>query len=284
MLSIQIDEEKCLKDKLCQRNCPLNLIRCRDDSIPFVQTVKDFNQWCISCGHCVAVCPSGALSHSRMAPEECQPVNADQIPAPEAFELFLQNRRSIRRYKSTRPDRNLLQRLIAMTCHAPSGHNHQPVRWRVYDNQEQIQHMAGLVVDWMKHGLEERVQSPQAGVFRKVVQAWNKKNDLILHHTPCLVVAHSGLVTHTEPIDTAIALTYMDLASRTLGLGCCWAGIFLMAVKAWDPLASYLNLPEGHKVHGAMMVGYPRFNFKRAPLRKSPDIRWAGPDPALMEA
>jgi nitroreductase len=196
------------------------------------------------------------------------------------FELFLQNRRSIRRFKATVPDRKLLQRMITMASHAPSGHNRQPVKWRVYDNQKQIHHMAGLVVGWMQHMLEENPQSPQAAVFRTVVQAWEKKNDLILHNTPCLVVGHSSIVTHTEPIDTVVALSFMDLASLTLGLGCCWAGIFLMAVKAYKPLVSYLSLPEGHKVHGSMMVGYPKFKFKRAPLRKAPDISWAGSDPA----
>jgi nitroreductase len=219
-----------------------------------------------------------------MAPDKCRPVNADQIPEPENFELFLQNRRSIRRFKFRVPDRKLLQKMIAMAGHAPSGHNQQPVKWLVYDDSKKISHMAGLAVDWMKHVMETTPGSPQAGVFKKIVQAWENDTDLIFHHAPCLVIGHSRIITGTEPIDTVAALAYMDLASLTMGFGCCWAGIFLMALKVWKPLASYLSLPAGHKVHGAMMVGYPKFNFKRAPLRNPPDINWAGSDPALMKA
>ena len=104
---------------------------------------------------------------------------------------------------------------------------------------------------------------------------------MIFHHAPCLVIGHSGLVTGTEPIDTVAALTYLELGSLTMGLGCCWAGLFLAAVKSCDSLVSYLKLPDGHKVHGAMIIGYPKFRFRRAPLRNSPDLSWVDSDPAL---
>jgi hypothetical protein len=35
-----------------------------------------------------------------------------------------------------------------------------------------------------------------------------------------------------------------------------------------------LALPEGHQSYGAMMVGYPKFNYHRLPSRKPPPITW----------
>jgi nitroreductase len=73
-------------------------------------------------------------------------------------------------------------------------------------------------------------------------------------------------------IDSAIALSYMDLAAPSLGLGCCWAGFFMIAAGSWPPLAEAFQLPEGHKSFGAMMVGYPKFRYQRLPERNEAKI------------
>ena len=87
-------------------------------------------------------------------------------------------------------------------------------------------------------------------------------------------MAHSNVRTGTESIDAAISLAYFDLAAMSFGLGCCWAGLFMMAARSWEPLGEFLNLPQHHHLHGAMMVGYPKFRFHRLPVRKPPIIGW----------
>jgi hypothetical protein len=39
-------------------------------------------------------------------------------------------------------------------------------------------------------------------------------------------------------------------------------------------LREAVNLPEGHQIFGAMMVGYPKYRYHRIPLRKEPKIAW----------
>jgi nitroreductase len=97
---------------------------------------------------------------------------------------------------------------------------------------------------------------------------------MILHDAPCLVIVHSKIQTGTEPTDAAISLAYFDLAALSFGLGCCWAGLFTMAAKSWKPLQEYFGLPKGHQLHGAMMIGYPKLQFQRLPVRKQPQINW----------
>ena len=69
-----------------------------------------------------------------------------------------------------------------------------------------------------------------------------------------------------------IALTYLELAALPFGLGTCWAGFVQMAVMS-PSIQEFLNLPEGHQSFGAMMIGYPEFEYHRIPLRKM-DITW----------
>jgi nitroreductase len=74
--------------------------------------------------------------------------------------------------------------------------------------------------------------------------------------------------------DCTIALTYLELAAPSFGLGACWAGYFMAAARHWRPLQEALPLSEGHIVYGAMMVGYPRYRYYRLPLRNEAQVTW----------
>ena len=85
-------------------------------------------------------------------------------------------------------------------------------------------------------------------------------------------------ITHfralAKELRMAIALTYLELAAHATGLGACWAGYFHFACGSYKPLQEALSLPDGHQVHGAMMLGYPKHRFSRIPLRNAPAVIW----------
>ena len=62
---LTIDETKCKKDGLCVRECPMVIIKLKDgDGIP--EIVAGGENACNDCGHCVAICPHGALDHAEV--------------------------------------------------------------------------------------------------------------------------------------------------------------------------------------------------------------------------
>ena len=71
-----------------------------------------------------------------------------------------------------------------------------------------------------------------------------------------------------------IALSYLDLAASSFGLGTCWAGYFHAAATMWPPMRNAVDLPERHTCFGAMMIGYPKYTYHRLPLRNEPRITW----------
>ncbi|MFZ2630193.1 MAG: nitroreductase family protein [Desulfosalsimonadaceae bacterium] len=273
MPSITINESACIKDGLCSTICPFQIILPPKDGNP-PEPKPEFSKWCTSCGHCVAICPTGALSHSGMDASQCIAADKKRIPTPDQFEHMVKYRRSTRRFKNKMPDHATIDRAIGLASYAPSGHNLQSVNWQVFTKRDDIHRLAGMTTDWMKHMLLEMPEAPHAPVFKEVTQAWDQEKDLVLHHAPCLVIVHSRIQTGTEPTDAAISLAYFDLAALSLGLGCCWAGLFTMAAKLWEPLQQFLELPRGHQLHGAMMTGYSKFEFQRVPERKQPIIQW----------
>lgn len=272
-VSVHIDEDKCLHDGLCAAVCPIGIIAPGDREKP-PQPTPEMLPWCIGCGHCVAVCPSEALVHSSMAAGDCTALSTEHLPDADQVAALMHTRRSMRRFKPEPPDRTTIARAIAMAAYAPSGHNGQPLNWIVCDRREDVRRIAEMTVDAMRIGLEKEENPARQMLLAGVVAAWDQGRDVVLHEAPCLVVAHCKPRVGTEATDTALALGYMDLAAVSLGLGCCWAGLFMTAATKYPPLMEWLDLPEGHRIYGALMVGQPRFNYKRAPLRRKPSIAW----------
>lgn len=273
MSLLQIDRERCQRDGICADVCPALIITLKGDH-GYPELVQGGEERCIRCGHCVAVCPHGALSHAAMAAADCPTIDRGRLPDMDQVEQFLRSRRSIRRYKKEPLDRETLARLIDLARYAPSGHNFQPVRWRVVEAPAAVQDLAGHVADWMRHLMAEK--SPMVGALHldKVVEAWDKGHDRICRKAPHLIVAHGAKANPTAPAAATIALTFLDLAAAAMGLGACWAGYFNTAANLWPPLKEALALPEGHVALGTMMVGRPKYRYQRLPLRNAPQVAW----------
>jgi nitroreductase len=209
-----------------------------------------------------------------MKPEKCPPVRKEWLPSAEEAEHFLRSRRSIRRYRDRSVDRETLSRLIDIARFAPSGHNIQPVRWLVFQKREEVRALAGLVVDWMRQMLKEGSPLAAALSFDRIVLQWDKGIDRVCRDAPHIIVTHAPKTERVAPQACTLALSYLELAAPSMGLGACWAGFFNAAANFWPPMQESLGLPPGHISFGAMMIGYPRYGYHRLPLRKEARILW----------
>jgi nitroreductase/NAD-dependent dihydropyrimidine dehydrogenase PreA subunit len=273
MVLLSVDQEKCKRDGICAAVCPASIIEFKFKEA-FPTLIGGGDELCLHCGHCVAVCPHGALSHEVMNTTECPPVRDELNLQPDQVEQFLRSRRSIRTYKKKQVDRDVLTKLIKLASFAPSGHNTQPVNWLVIYDSDEVQRLAGIVAEWMGSLIKEG--SPLAATLHmdRVVAAWEAGEDRICRGAPHVLIAHAPKDERTAPAACTIALTYLELATLTFGLGACWAGYFNAAANSWPPMAEALGLPEGHVSFGAMMVGRPKFKYPRLPLRNEPKTIW----------
>lgn len=273
MTQINVDQHKCKFDGICSAVCPMGIIELRDGStVP--KLIAGLEDLCINCGHCVAICPHGALSLDVMNAADCPPVRADLALGSEQAEHFLRSRRSIRTYRDKAVEREKLARLIDMAHYAPTGTNSQEVQWLVITSRERLHALAGMIIDMLQHLITE--EHPLAKAYRldRSVEAWEAGIDTVLRGAPALVVAHAPKGHSLAQVDSSIALAYLDLAAPTSGLGTCWAGFFMMAAAQWPPMQQALALPDGHSCFGALMIGYPKYDYHRLPLRKETIISW----------
>ena len=273
MPHIFVDERKCKADGICVDVCPLGIIEIREGKRVPTPT-DEAADLCIACGHCVAVCPHGAMSLDVMAPEDCPPLHRDMILSPGQAEHLLRSRRSIRVYREEPVEKEKIQRLVETARYGPSGHNAQPVEWLVIQKSGDVRALAGLTVDWMRHVFGQNPDLGRAMLFERIIRAWDEGRDTVCRGAPHLVFAFGDEANPVVPASCTIALASLELAAPSFGLGACWAGYLQAAAAQWPPLREALGLPEEKASQGAMMLGYPKYRYKRLPLRKDPPVTW----------
>lgn len=269
-----VDEEKCKKDGICAAECPVGIIRFeKGGTAP--KPADRLVEMCIRCGHCVAVCPEGAMTHEYLRPDQCPPVKKEWLLDPERTEHFLRSRRSIRNFNKQPVDRNILERLIDVARYAPSGHNSQAAEWIVISDPVGVHKAAGFVIDWMRTIINRKPEVAQAMGLEFFVKAWEKGEDKICRNAPHMIITHALTKEPTGAQACTIAMTYLDLAAPSFGLGTCWAGFFTLALNKLPDMQGAVGLPDGNTCHGAVMLGFPKYQYYRMPLRSDPKITWS---------
>ena len=268
----EVNTQTCNQDGICAAICPMGIIEMPKTEYP--TPASNAEDLCIRCGHCVAVCPTASLSHREMLMEKCPSIQKELLLSVEQCEQFLRARRSIRAYKEESVPKNELIKLVDLARYAPTGHNTQSVEWLILGNKDELKHLAGIAVDWMHWMLSNMSEVALSLHMDRAVRLWEEGKDIILRNAPVVIVAHAAKNDTMAPTASTIALSYLELAATSIGLGCCWAGYFHAAATTFPPMMKALSLPEEHQCMGTMMVGYPKFRYYRLPLRKPPEITW----------
>jgi nitroreductase/ferredoxin len=268
-----IDQKKCKRDGMCAKECPAQIIILTEkDAFPTL--MDDSEESCINCGHCVAVCPHGALTLNTMSPTECPSIQNDLLPEAGQIRQFLMARRSTRFYKNRVVARDILEELIDTARYAPTGSNKQQVQWAVFENPSEVNRLASMVIDWSRFMLPLMPDESMVRKMERRIAAWNSGTDSILRGAPHLIAVHAQADLPFAEADCVIALSYLELYAYAKGLGTCWAGYLTAAANFHEPLAQALGLPNGHKCFGAVMLGYPQYKYTRIPKRNAPVVTW----------
>ncbi len=258
-----MDEGLCRKDGVCVDVCPARVLRTGASGFP--EEIPENH--CIFCGHCVAVCPCGALTHSGLPEGELLPA-AHKRPTAEQMDSFLIGRRSVRVYRDKPLEKETLDALLEVARRAPTASNTQQVHWIVSNGREKVHALAQEVVSGM------RTSPSGAGRYRSLLDQWDGGYDFALRGAPALVVACAPSEYAWGRQDCAIALTYLELAAEARGLGVCWAGYLTSVAGLYEPLRKALALPAGYSVCGGVMLGQSKYVYRKVPPRKPLSMQW----------
>ncbi|QGY39844.1 4Fe-4S dicluster domain-containing protein [Pseudodesulfovibrio cashew] len=258
---ITIDPDKCNHDGLCAQACPVYLIRMEKGALP--EAIDRAKELCIRCGHCVAVCPTGALSNSLMPTEDFLPVPENR-PGADEVEALLLSRRSVRGFRKEPIPREQLERLIEVARRAPTASNSQNVSWVMIQDPAKLERVKELTAGWMT----------TVDRLKRYAEGLERGRDMVLRGGTALAMAYAPEAYLWGVADSAIALTYMELMASGMGLGACWGGLVTSACGQVPELAELMGIPEEYKACGALMLGLPKQKHLLIPPRNPARVKW----------
>lgn len=270
MLNFQVAQDKCTGCGLCAQDCPAGIIA-MEDGHPAVAPDKESS--CYDCRHCLAICPAGGISIRGSKPEDSRPL-AGAYPEPDKLETLIKGRRSIRRYREENLDPALLDRLLEVAGHAPSGVNTRKVRLTVIDDREKLAKFRIEVLNGLRSLAEANALPERFGFFAGIVKAWDENGvDVLFRAAPHLLVASAPADVATPVEDCLIALTTFELFAQANGVGTVWGGLVKWAITELVPEARRtLGIPDDHVIGYAMAFGRPAVRYARTVQRGVPSI------------
>ncbi len=277
MLSFAVDQEKCTRCGQCARDCLPGIITLAG-GYPAIAAGKEDS--CLECQHCLAVCPTGAVSIFGRNPGESLSL-AGNLPTPEEMEVLIKGRRSVRQYSDENVRPELLQRLLEVSSHAPTGCNARQVFFTVVDDREVMAELRRETMDGLARLSREGKMPAGREFFNDFVKAWEEEGtDNIYRGAPHLIVASAPRDCPTPDADCLIALSYFELFAQSLGVGTVWAGLAYWTFTELVPeLCGRLGIPEDHKIGYVMAFGMPEVSYQRTVQRgpaRAARVSWPG--------
>jgi len=286
---IEIHLAKCTRCGLCFEVCPNSVLALGEGREIQVR----YAEQCCICGHCVAVCPENALIHKEIPTEKFEDVSVNQIP-PEGMRDLLLSRRSIRVFKEKPVPKKLIEQLIEVGTCAGTSSNGQTENFVVIQDRKLLSELEKIVIDilWnkgMKYlgseiGRKLAKTKMGEGMLRQAIpyhymiknrRQNNQLAGMVFRNTPVVIVIHGLRTNFMAHANCSIAARNIEIMAITMGLGTCWVGFLSVAANlAKKKIERYLEIPDDHSIYAAIMVGYPKHEYKKIIPRKEREVRW----------
>jgi len=267
-INFKVDETKCVKCGLCTKDCVANIIKM--DEFP---KIDNKGMPCLECEHCLAICPTGAISIIGDTVNDVASSNNFDIK-PEELKNMVFARRSIRQYKNESVDRKIIEDLCETAMYAPTARNAMNTLLTVIDDKAIMNDFRDKVYDKF---CQLKFDDAESGAFFALVaKKWKEdKYDKLFAGAPHLIVASAPEESINIASDPVIILSYFELLAVSNGLGTLWDGMLTFILNVVLPeFKDYLKIPRNHKVGYAMVFGNPAVKYTRGVKRNINNINY----------
>jgi nitroreductase/NAD-dependent dihydropyrimidine dehydrogenase PreA subunit len=264
MLYFTVSEELCTRCGECALDCVMGIIEQDGDRLPRIRPENEGS--CLRCQHCLAVCPTGAISIHGRDPAGSDVLDPNGIPSLESMLRLVRGRRSVRRYQNENVDPALIRRLLQALANVPTGSNRQELTFTVIADGESMRRLQEQARSSLAAGAA--TQLPQGDWFRdNIVPIFlDKGPDIIFRTAPHALFVSAPLAEIGAPVDVVLALAYFEMLAHTAGLGTVWCGLLKALLEMAPELKERVGLPADHFYY-PMLFGLPAVRYHRTVQR-----------------
>lgn len=192
------------------------------------------------------------------------------------FYSLVENRRSIRKFTTQIPDKEIIERILGAAMQAPSGKNRQNWRFFVVAGKKRDEYLNYSKKSW------ENIRPVLEKKLKPSLLAFTERFFYTLGDAPVIIFCYS-VNSPDEKYLTSVGSVYMavenlNLACFVEGLGCCTMGAPL---EIKDEVNAFLGLSELPEIKTkemellcAVVVGFPDHQPPKAPRQIEGRVQW----------
>jgi len=178
----------------------------------------------------------------------------------------IKSRRAIRSYEDKPVPESAVQTMLEAATYAPSAINVQPWKFTIVTNKAEMKKLSDAAKPMLVRMLPDVGDEGLVGLKKRL----SDPNYNIFYNAPLLIFV-SGIKSPYAVYDCSMAAQNMMLAAYTLGIGSCWIGT-AVGLANQPNFKVELGVPEDHEVHAAIIFGYPKGGFPKAPEKRPAQV------------
>lgn len=257
---VKVDRDKCVGCGACTEDClAFNIVLDEDKA-----SVKGN---CIECGHCVALCPTGAVSIEGYDMDDVEEYDEDTFKV-EASNLLraIKFRRSIRFYRDEKVKKEDLQMLLQAGRYTATAKNNQDCHFIfIQEEREELKERVWGFIDAMGKDVDKALL-PFVAFNRRRLK--NPKDDYLFRNAPVVLY-----ITSDWPLDAGLAAQNIETMANAMGMGALYNGYLARISDANVELKKWLGI-EDKTIKACLLLGYPDRVYRKTAPRKEANVIW----------
>ncbi|MDY6790013.1 MAG: nitroreductase family protein [Thermodesulfobacteriota bacterium] len=288
----RINLDTCSRCLLCIAVCPYRIFEKDKSGQVFLNSERE--KFCVKCGHCMAICKTESITIEGLSyNKNFYELKQSDINS-ESFINLLANRRSIRNFKDKEVPKEVLQQITDATSFAPYGVTSKVPNITIVQHKEVIEKSLPIMskfyhdlVKWIanpisRYMIKRRIdQETFNTITHHIVPAakaghYDTKpgKDNITRNAPVIMIFHANKGAEDHTNNALICVTYAMLVAHSLGLGTTIIGLIPPAINKVQELKELFQIPEENEAVISLILGYPKYKYKRVIKREKRDVNW----------
>ena len=259
--NFKVNFNKCIHCGMCLKVCPGNMVGGNvlkmENGYPMMVDENNFSwKGCWGCEHCLAICPTGAISILNINPND-----VSQKPSPlikEDLSKLIKFRRSCRDFKKDEIPENIIDEMLDAVSYVPTGGNSQGLEFSVVYTRSAMRHICELY------------NGNQLSLFDDNADF----SELRIYDAPHLFIAHKKISDRFKDgaiTEINLATAYFELLANAYGFGTIISTYSAELLSSNKEALSYLGIPLDHKIINVVGFGYPKYPYQRG-IKKTKTI------------